>query len=110
MICQGNIPNPAVRLPFPKQNHSRRFPCGWRRLSPDTPQRSGVGFETLYDLRHCGQQDFSGLIPKTLKSLGAAESRRIGRYIAASLYDEFPMPEQTKQAELTRLQEEWARR
>ena len=64
----------------------------------------------LYDLRHCGQQDFSGLIPKTLKSLGAAESRRIGRYIAASLYDEFPMPEQTKQAELTRLQEEWARR
>ena len=72
--------------------------------------KSGVGFETLYDLRHCGQQDFSGLIPKTLKSLGAAESRRIGRYIAASLYDEFPMPEQTKQAELTRLQEEWARR
>lgn len=72
--------------------------------------KSGVGFETLYDLRHCGQQDFSGLIPKTLKSLGAAESRRIGRYIAASLYDEFSMPEQTKQAELTRLQEEWARR
>ena len=72
--------------------------------------KSGVGFETLYDLRHCGQQDFSGLIPKTLKSLGAAESRRIGRYIAASLYDEFPMPEQTKQAELTRLQEDWARR
>lgn len=72
--------------------------------------KSGVGFETLYDLRHCGQQDFSGLIPKTFKSLGAAESRRIGRYIAASLYDEFPMPEQTKQAELTRLQEEWARR
>lgn len=72
--------------------------------------KSGVGFETLYDLRHCGQQDFSGLIPKTLKSLGDAESRRIGRYIAASLYDEFPMPEQTKQAELTRLQEEWARR
>lgn len=72
--------------------------------------KSGVGFETLYDLRHCGQQDFSGLIPKTLKSLGAAESRRIGRYIVASLYDEFPMPEQTKQAELTRLQEEWARR
>lgn len=72
--------------------------------------KSGVGFETLYDLRHCGQQDFSGLIPKTLKSLGTAESRRIGRYIVASLYDEFPMPEQTKQAELTRLQEEWARR
>ena len=72
--------------------------------------KSGVGFETLYDLRHCGQQDFSGLIPKTLKSLGAAESRRIGRYIAASLYDEFPMPEQTKQAELTRLQAEWTRR
>ena len=72
--------------------------------------KSGVGFETLYDLRHCGQQDFSGLIPKTFKSLGDAESRRIGRYIAASLYDEFPMPEQTKQAELTRLQEEWARR
>ena len=72
--------------------------------------KSGVGFETLYDLRHCGQQDFSGLIPKTFKSLGDAESRRIGRYIAASLYDEFPMPEQTKQAELTRLQAEWTRR
>lgn len=76
----------------------------------DRVGKSGAGFETLYDLRHCGQQDFSGLIPRTLKALSDAERRRVRRYTAAAQYDEFPMPEQTKQAELTRLQAEWARR